>query len=262
MTVAALPELHPRQKCDTADCSDWSWFTTIEDKAQDSWQSISEYLGGYLFKHPPEESPKESPGESPEESILTDPTESEFPGIGQGIDPQNPWDTEPEPQIELSFTTECPVAAPDADYDSSDPTQLRECLAVPAQIVFPTDCTSPKNALVGQKLVVMDPSFIISRSPRCPGEHGVVFWLAHITPDQVASILGETDGAVKSIVPDSPLKTPPLTPMPGLKASHNLVPGKSKTGNGLKKKRVVLEKTNDLVYDPSLAFLSIAPGKK
>lgn len=254
VTVAALPELHTRQECDTAVCPDWSWLSTIGEKAQDTWQSISGYLGGLLLKDLPEG-----------EQIPTNPTQPIPPGSGQSINPQNPWDTEPAPQIEIfSGTEECPVGAPDANYDSNDQSQLRQCSVVPAQIVVPTDCTSPQNALVAQKLAVMDPSFKTSRSPRCPGENGVVFWLAYITPDQAASILAETDGAVKGITPDSPFNSGPLTPAPELITSHGLIPRKPKIGNRLKKKRGVLEVEvhgSDDLTDPSLAFLSIPPGQ-
>lgn len=253
VTVAALPELHHRQECETTVCPDWSWLSTIGEKAQDTWQSISGYLGGLLLKDPPEE------------QIPTNPTEPLLPGSGRSIDPQNPWDTEPAPQIELfSSTEDCPVGAPDANYDSNDQSQLRQCSVAPAQIVVPTDCTSPQNALVAQKLAVMDPSFKTSRSPRCPGENGVVFWLAYITPDQAANILAETDGAVKGIAPDSPFNSGPLTPAPELITSHELVPRKPKLENRLKKKRGVLEvevQGSDDLTDPSLAFLSIPPGQ-
>lgn len=256
VTVAALPELHRRQECDSVVCPDWSWFSTVGESAQDTWQSISGYLGGLLLKDPPEEQTPTNP---------TNPTEPLLPGSGRSIDPQNPWDTEPAPQIELfPVTEECPVGAPDANYDSNDQSQLRQCSVAPAQIVVPTDCTSPKNALVAQKLAVMDPSYKTSRSPRCPGENGVVFWLAYITPDQAAKILAETDGAVKGIAPDSPFNSGPLTPAPELISSHELVPRKPQTENRLKTKRgdleVEVQGSNDLT-DPSLVYLSIPPGQ-
>lgn len=256
-TVAALPELHHREEYDSVVCPDLSWFSTIGEKAQDTWQSISGYLGGLLLKDPPEEQIPTNP-----------PTEPLLPGSGRSIDPQNPWDTEPAPQIELfSSTEECPVGTPDANYDSNDQSPLRPCSIAPAQIVVPTDCTSPKNALVAQKLAVMDPSFKISRSPRCPGENGVVFWLAYITPDQAATILAETDGAVKGIAPDSPFKSGPLTPAPELTSSHELVPRNPKIEDRLKKKkkRGILESevrgSADRHHDPSLTYLSIPPGQ-
>lgn len=256
VTVAALPELHSRQECDTVVCPDWSWFSTIGGKAQDTWQSISGYLGGLLLKEDPPEAEEQTP---------TNPTEPVVPGSWRSIDPQNPWDTEPEPQIELfSGTEECPVGAPDANYDSNDQSQQRQCSVAPAQIVVPTDCTSPKNALVAQKLAVMDPSYKTSRSPRCPGENGVVFWLAYITPDQAANILAETDGAVEGIAPDSPFNSGPLTPAPELITNHELVPRKPKIESRLKRKRDVLEvevQGSDDLTDPSLAYLSIPPGQ-
>lgn len=52
--------------------------------------------------------------------------------------------------------------------------------------------------------------------------------MAYITPDQAAKILAETDGAVKGIAPDSPLKSGPLTPAPELTCSNELVPRKPK----------------------------------
>ena len=253
VTVAALPELQSRQECDTAICPDWSWFSTVGEKAQGTWQSISEYLGGLL------------PKDSLEEQIPTNPTEPLLPGSGRSIDPQDPLETEAAPQIELfSVTENCQAGAPDANDDSNDQSQLRQCSEVPAQIVVPTDCTSPKNALVAQKLVVMDPSFQTSRSPRCPGENGVVFWLAHITPDQAAKILAETDGAVTGIAPDSPFKSGSLTPAPELMTVRNFVPEQTKMEDPLKTKRGVLQvevQEEDDLYDPSLAFLSIPPGQ-
>lgn len=255
-TVAALPELYHRQECDSAVCPDFSWFSTIGEKALDTWQSISGYLGGLLLKDPPDE-----------QQIPTNPTETVLPGSARSIDPQNPWDTEPAPQIEIfSSTEECPVGAPDdSNYDSNGQSSLRQCSRAPAQILVPTDCTSLKNALVAQKLVVMDPSFKTSRSPRCPGENGVVFWLAYITPDQAANILAETDGAVKGIAPDSPFKIGPLTTAPELTSSHELVPRKPKIEDHLKKKKraildLQVQESADR-YDPSLAYLSIPPGQ-
>lgn len=49
-------------------------------------------------------------------------------------------------------TDQCLVGAPDANYDSGDPNQSRQFLAVPAQIVVP----SPKNALHSPKLLYID----------------------------------------------------------------------------------------------------------
>lgn len=257
-TVAALPELHHRRgECDSAVCPDLSWFSTIGEKAQDTWQSISGYLGGLLLKDPP-----------PEEQIRTNPTaEPLLPGSGRSIDPQNPWDTEPALQIEIfSSAEECPVGAPDdANYDPNDQSQLRQCSVAPAQIVVPMDCTSPKNALVAQKLAVMDPLFKTSRSPRCPGENGVIFWLANITPDQAATILADTDGTVKGIAPDSPFKSVPLTPAPELTSSVELVPRNLKIEDRLKKKKRGILESNVMGsadrHDPCLAYLSIPPGK-
>ena len=74
--------------------------------------------------------------------------------------------------------------------------------------------------MVAQKLAVMDPSLKTSRSPRCPGENGLVFWLAHITLDEAAIILAETNGAVQGIRPDAPFKSDPLTPAPELMAGQ------------------------------------------
>lgn len=253
VTVASLPELHPRQECETAVCPDWSWFSTTGEKTQDIWQSLSGYLGGLFLK------------DAPEEQIPTNPTEQLFPGSGRSIDPQNPWEPESAPQTELfSGTEKCPVGAPDANYESEDPSQLRQCSVAPAQIVVPTDCTNPKNALVAQKLAVMDPSFKTSRSPRCQGENGVVFWLAYLTPDQAAIILAETDGAVKGIAPDSPFESGPLTPAPELMTVSKFVPRNTEIENGLKNKRGNLQvevQDSEGQYDPSLTFLSIPPGQ-
>ena len=252
LTVTALPELHPRQQCDTAACPGWSWLSTTGKELQGTWQSIGAYLGGLLLKDPPEE------------QIPTSPTDPLLPGSGQTINPQNPYETEPTPQTELfSGTTKCPVGAPDSNYDSNDENRnLRQCSVAPAQIVVPTDCTSPKNAMVAQKLALMDPSFKTSRSPRCPGENGVVFWLAHITPDQAARISAGTDGAVKGIAPDSPFKSDPLTLAPELMNGRKAVPRQSKADNALKKKRGILQvhvQEWDYLFDPSLTFLSTSP---
>ncbi|MCJ1347953.1 hypothetical protein MMC31_006183 [Peltigera leucophlebia] len=248
VTVAALPELHPRQQCDTAVCPDWSWFSTLGEKFEGTWQTIGGYLGGLLLNDPPEE------------QTPTNPTEPLLPGSGRITNPQNPFETDPTSQTELSSGTEkCPVGAPDMNYDSNDQNQnLRQCSVAPAQIVMPTDCTSPKNAMIAQKLAVMDPLYKTSRSPRCPGENGVVFWLANITPDQAAIILAETDGAVKGIAPDSPFKSDPLTPAPELVAGQKLVP------RNTKKKRDILQvqvQEWDDIFDPSLTFLSTPPGR-
>ena len=254
LIVTALPELHPRQQCNSAVCPDWSWLGTTGEELQGTWQSIGAYLGGLLLKDPPEE------------QIPTIPTDPLLPGSGQTINPQNPYETEPTPQTELfSGTTKCPVGAPDSNYDSNDENRdLRQCSVAPAQIVVPTDCTSPKNAMVAQKLALMDPSFKTSRSPRCPGENGVVFWLAYITPDQAVSISSETDGAVKGIAPDSPFKSDPLTPAPELMNGQKVVPRQSKADSPLKKKRGTLQvhvQDWDYLFDPSLTFLSTSPGQ-
>lgn len=253
-TVAALPELQPRQQCDTAVCPDWSWFSTIGEQFEGTWQTIGGYLGGLLLKDPPEE------------QIPTNPTEPLLPGSGETTNLKNPYEAEPISQTELSPGTErCPVGAPDMGYDSNDQNEnFRQCSVAPAQIVMPTDCTSPKNAMVAQKLALMDPLFKTSRSPRCPGENGVVFWLAYITPDQAAIILAETDGAVKGIAPDSPFTSDPLTPAPELITGQRLVPGNTKMVNRLKKKRGILQvqvQEWDVIFDPSLTFLSAPPGR-
>ena len=64
----------------------------------------------------------------------------------------------------------CPVSALDSTYDLNDQIQLRQCSMVPAQIKL----HQPQKALVSQKLAVMDPSLKTSRSPRCPGENGIL----------------------------------------------------------------------------------------
>ncbi|MCJ1345996.1 hypothetical protein MMC31_004207 [Peltigera leucophlebia] len=253
LTVATLPELHPRQDCDTTICPDPSWFTGVGDKVLDTWQSIGGYLDGVLFKNPPEQ------------QIPTIPTAPLLPGSLE-ITPENPHGTEWTPQNQPSSGTEnCPVGAPELNYDSNDQNQnFRQCSAAPAQIIMPKDCTSPKNAMVAQKLAVIDSSFKTSRSPRCPGENGVVFWLAHLTADQAAMILTETDGAVEGIAPDSPFESDPLTPAPELMVGEEVIPETTKVGNRLRKKRgnlqVEVREWNSL-FDSSLTFLSTPPGR-
>lgn len=253
-TAAALPELHRRQQCDSVICPDLSWFTNFGDKFQDTWQMIGGYLDGFFLKNPPEQ---QNPA---------DPTIPLLPGSGEP-NPQNPFETELTPQIELFSGAEkkCPVGAPDLNYDLTDQNQnSRQCTVAPAQIIIPTDCTSPQNTLVAQKLAVIDPSFKTSRSPRCPGENGVVFWLAHLTADQAAMILAETDGAVEGITPDSPFESVPLTPAPELIARKEVIPETTKIGSHLKKKRGILQVESiewTRASDPSLTFLSTPPGR-
>ena len=263
MTVVALPELHPRQQCDIAICLEWSWFTMIMEKFQGTWQTIGGYLGGLLLINPPEQ------------QIPTNPTEPLLPGSGRIINPQNPYETEPTPQTELfSATEKCQVGAPDLSSNSNCQNQnLRQFSVAPAQVIVPMDCTSPKSAIVAQKLAMMDPWLKASRSPRCPGENGVIFWLANTTPDQAAAILAETDSVVKGIAPDSPFKSDPLTPAPELMAGQELVPGTTKMDNRLKKKggifQVEVQEWSNL-FDPKFDlplhafranYLSTPPGR-
>ncbi|MCJ1342365.1 hypothetical protein MMC31_000547 [Peltigera leucophlebia] len=201
----------------------------------------------------------------PEQQSQADPTIPLLPGSGEP-NPQNPFATELTPQIELfSGTEKCPVGVPDLNYDSTDQNQnSHQCTVAPAQIIIPTDCTSPKNALVVQKLAAIDPPFKTSKSPRCPGENGVVFWLAYLTADQAAMLLAETDGAVEGITPDSPFKSVPLTPAPELIASQEVIPETTKIGSRLKKKRAILQVESiewTRASDPSLTFLSTPPGR-
>lgn len=254
LTAATLPELQPRQQCDdTLICPGQSWFTNFGDKFQDTWQMIGGYLDRFLLKNPPEQ------------QIPTDPTMPLLPG-GEEIKPQNPYERELAPQLEpFSGAERCPVGAPELNHDSTDQNpDFRQCTVAPAQIVVPADCISPKNAMVAQKLAVIDPSLKTSRSPRCPGENGVVFWLAHLTQDQAAMILAESDGAVEGIAPNSPFKSGPLTPAPELMASQEVIPKKTKIGNRLKTKRGILQVESrrwDHGFDPSLTFLSKPPGQ-
>lgn len=255
LAAAALPELYRRQQqCDTLNCPGQSWFTDFGDKIQDTWQLFGGYQDEFLLKTPPEP------------QIPTAPTMPILPG-GSEIKPQNPYETELAPQLEpFSGTEKCPVGAPELNYDSSDQNpNFGQCTVAPAQVVVPADCTSPKNAMVAQKLVGIDPSVKTSRSPRCPGENGVVFWLAHLTPDQAVMIMSETNGAVEGIVLNAKLKSNPLTPAPELMASQEASPRITKMGNRLKKKkRDILEVESrewDRTSDPSLTFLSTPPGR-
>lgn len=140
-----------------------------------------------------------------------------LPGGGE-VNPQNSYDTELAPQLEpFAGIQKCPVGAPEANYDSSDQNQnLGQCTVAPVQNFVPADCTSPKKAMVAQKLAVIDLSFKTSRSPQCTGENEVVFWLAHLSPDQAAMILAETDGAVEGIGPNFKFKSGPPHTCPGI----------------------------------------------
>lgn len=253
LTAATVSELHARQQCDSLICPDQSWFTNIGDKLQDAWQSVGGYLDLLFLKNPPEQ------------QIPTELTMPLLPGSGE-IKPENPYETELLPKFEpFSGKEKCPVGAPELNYDTTDQNpNFRQCEVAPAQIVVPTDCISPKNAMVAQKLALIDPLLKTSRSPRCPGKNGVVFWLAHLTPDQAAMILAESEGAVEGIAPNSPFKSEPLTPAPELMASPEVMPKTTKMGNRLKKKRGILRvesKRWRLGSDPSLTFLSTPPGR-
>lgn len=253
LTAASLPGLRPRQQCDSLICSDQSWFTNFVDKIQDTWSLIGGYLDGL------------SPTNLPELRIPTEPTLPLLPSSRE-TKPLNPDKTEITPQLEpFSGTEKCPVGAPELNYDSTDQNpNFRQCEMAPAQIIVPADCTSPKNAKVAQKLAVIDPSLKTSRSPRCPGENGVVFWLAHLTPDQVAMILAETEGAVEGIAANSPFKSGPLRPAPEFIPSPEGIPEIKKMGNRFKKKRGILQvksKGWERRSDPSLTFLSTPPGR-
>lgn len=253
LTTATVPELHARQQCDSLICPDQSWFTNFGDKLQDTWQSVGGYLDGLFLKNPTEQ------------QIPTEPTLPPLPGSVE-IKPENPYETELAPKFEpFSGTEKCPVGAPELNYDTTDESpNFRQCEVAPAQIVVPADCINPKNAMVAQKLAVIDPSFKTSRSPRCPGENGVVFWLAHLTQDQAAMILTESEGAVEGIAPNSPFQSDPLTPAPELMASPAVMPRTTKMGIRLKKKRGILQVESRgwrLGSDPSLTFLSTPPGR-
>lgn len=259
LKVVAFPRLFRRQDgCDQVFCLYWSEIVT---PAQQTIDTISGYLEGLFLQ------------DQIDPQTPTIPTEEHLPGIGtdsneQNSDLKSPTDTQINPQIPpFAGSEQCtqyapPVGAPELSNHEDESQNFRPCGVTTAYIIVPTDCGSPENTQVEKLLLGMDPKFTTSRSPWCKVENGVMFWLANLSPEQAMDLEGQTEGAVKTIMPDVQSQTEPLTPAPEL-MTVGQIPAAAGTDGRLRMRDQlevqVRRYQSREVADPSLTFLSNAP---
>lgn len=141
-----------------------------------------------------------------------------------------------------------------------------------------------KNAVTEGIIGGMDPGYKTLRDPACLAKDGVDFWLGWFTPEQVKALRG--DGAVRAIIsnikanPDSLTRANLKAPSGQIKIPDNSKNNRRSANKPNKrhyfsipnapfsqKKSSYLDKRAPIVYqqyinDPTLNFLSTAPGKR
>lgn len=161
----------------------------------------------------------------------------------------------------------------------------RGCEKATRRLVFPLSCEHvSKNTITEGIISGMDPGYKTLRDPACRVKDGVDFWLGWFTSEQVKALRG--DGAVRAIISNIKAKPDSLTKA-NLKARSGQIknPGTSKnfrrSANMPNKrphpsipnappsqkkssyldKRAPMAVIQQFIIDPTLNFLSTAPGK-